>query len=247
VARRVKCCLNGRRTRAEQPAVPISAAELALEAAAAVAAGAFALHMHPRDGAGAETLEAAWCDAAVAAVRATCSGTPVGLTTGAWIEPDLERRLHLIGAWRQRPDFCSVNLSEPGCERVMETLWRLGIGVEAGLGSVEDAEVLGALGLAPRCLRVLVEIDATQGGDPAACAAASAIDAALDGAAFAGERLHHGFGPETWAVIRQGFAWGWDARVGLEDVLTLPDGRPAAGNADLVAAAVALGAASAGA
>ena len=33
---------------------------------------------------------------------------------------------------------------------------------------------------------------------------------------------------------------GVDVRVGLEDVLVLPDGRVAAGNAELVAAAVAL-------
>jgi uncharacterized protein (DUF849 family) len=39
-------------------------------------------------------------------------------------------------------------------------------------------------------------------------------------------------------VIRQGLRLGHDVRVGLEDVLTLPDGTTARGNADLVAAAV---------
>jgi uncharacterized protein (DUF849 family) len=37
-----------------------------------------------------------------------------------------------------------------------------------------------------------------------------------------------------------GWAAGIDVRVGLEDVLVLPDGRTAADNAELVAAAVAL-------
>ena len=45
----VKACLNGGRTRAEHHAVPQSAAELALDAVAARAAGAFAVHVHPRD------------------------------------------------------------------------------------------------------------------------------------------------------------------------------------------------------
>jgi uncharacterized protein (DUF849 family) len=44
----------------------------------------------------------------------------------------------------------------------------------------------------------------------------------------------------TWAVLRRAIAAGHDIRVGLEDTLVLDDGSPAAGNAELVAAAVAL-------
>jgi uncharacterized protein (DUF849 family) len=240
MTRQVKCCLNGARARSEHAAVPLTAAELASSAASAVAAGASALHMHPRDAAGAQTLLARWCDAAVAAVRAAAPGTPVGLSTAEWIEPDLERRLARIAEWRERPDFCSVNLVEAGCERVMERLWSLGIGVEAGLRSVADAELLGALGVAARCVRVLVEIDGAGLAPAAACRVAAEVDGALDAAGVTTERLHHGFGPATWAVIRQGLDLGRDVRVGLEDVLTLPDGAPAQGNAELVAAAVAL-------
>ena len=217
-----------------------------MEASGAVAAGASSLHLHPRDAQGLETLDAGWCDAAVAAIRTACPGTPIGLTTGAWIEPDIDRRLRLIEEWRRLPDFCSVNLSEPGCEGVMQVLWRMGIGVEAGLRTVSDAEVLRELGVGVRCVRVLVEIDQEAVGEAAAVATAAAVDDALDRAGYAGERLHHGTGPETWAVIRQALDRGWDVRVGLEDVLTIPDGRPAAGNADLVMAAVMLAAASAG-
>ena len=54
----VKCCQNGARSRAEHPAVPLTAEELARDAAACVAAGAGALHFHPRDGDGKQTLEA---------------------------------------------------------------------------------------------------------------------------------------------------------------------------------------------
>lgn len=46
---RIKACLNGGRRRDEHPAVPITAVELAEAAAAAVTAGAEAVHLHQRD------------------------------------------------------------------------------------------------------------------------------------------------------------------------------------------------------
>jgi uncharacterized protein (DUF849 family) len=53
-------------------------------------------------------------------------------------------------------------------------------------------------------------------------------------------QLWHGYGESTWEVISAAGAAGIDVRVGLEDVLVLPDGRTAADNAELVAAAVEL-------
>ena len=46
--------------------------------------------MHPRDRDGRETLDPDVIDAAVREVRAAC-GVPVGVSTGAWIEPDPPR------------------------------------------------------------------------------------------------------------------------------------------------------------
>jgi uncharacterized protein (DUF849 family) len=56
----------------------------------------------------------------------------------------------------------------------------------------------------------------------------------------ASPQLWHGYGARTWEVIAAGAAAGVDVRVGLEDVLELPDGRIAADNAELVRAAVKL-------
>jgi uncharacterized protein (DUF849 family) len=53
-------------------------------------------------------------------------------------------------------------------------------------------------------------------------------------------QLWHGYGERTWEVIAAGAAAGHDVRVGLEDVLVLPDGSTAHDNAELVAGAVAL-------
>ncbi len=227
----VKCCLNGARDPSEHPRLPVTAGQLAGEALAAVRAGAGALHLHPRDLDGRETLEPAWCDAAVTAVRSACRGIPVGLSTGSWIERSPKRRLEMIRGWRVPPDFVSVNLSEEGWEELVAGL-PAAVGWEAGLWSPADAGRLSRWRGRPP-LRVLVEAHDVE--PEAACAAAVEIDRAV---AIDAPRLHHGLGPATWAVLQQAVRLGRDIRVGLEDVLTLPDGSPAAGNADLVAEAV---------
>src|SRR5215218_2927092 len=133
--------------------MPVSAQELARDAAACVAAGAGAIHLHPRGADGAERLDAEVVDAVVAAVRAAC-GMPVGVSTGAWVEPDLGRRLELVARW-SAPDYTSVNLSEPGAAEVMRAVLDAGVGIEAGVSSVQDAERLAASGLGDRVTRVL--------------------------------------------------------------------------------------------
>jgi uncharacterized protein (DUF849 family) len=135
---RLQAALNGDRTKAEHVATPVSVEELARDAAACVAAGARAIHLHPRDSEGRQTLEAGVVDEVVKKVRGAC-GVPVGTTTSAEIEPDPERRLGLVRAWRE-PDYASVNLSEPGALELMEALVGIGVGIEAGVWTVEDAE-----------------------------------------------------------------------------------------------------------
>ena len=138
----LQAALNGDLTKGAHPALPLSVDELARDAVACVAAGARAIHLHPRDGEGRERLDADVVDEVVVRVREAC-GVPVGVSTGAWIEPNLERRLELVGGWRE-PDYASVNVSERGAPAVAEALAEAGIGVEAGVWTVEDAERLAA-------------------------------------------------------------------------------------------------------
>jgi uncharacterized protein (DUF849 family) len=63
----------------------------------------------------------------------------------------------------------------------------------------------------------------------------------LDRECVRAPRLQHSDGAAGWPVLRDALARGHETRIGLEDVLVGPDGAPAAGNADLVAAALALG------
>jgi uncharacterized protein (DUF849 family) len=85
-------CLNGGRTRMEHAAVPVTAADLARDAAKAVAAGATDVHIHPRDASGKETFGRVQHAAAVSAVREAVPGVRVGVTTIATVERDPKRR-----------------------------------------------------------------------------------------------------------------------------------------------------------
>lgn len=234
----LQATLNGPLSKADHPAVPVSLAELAEDAVACVRAGARSFHVHPRDAAGKERLDAGTVDMVVAEIQARC-GQPVGVTTGAWIEPDIARRVELVSEWT-RPDFSTVNLSEDGSLEVMQTLLRGRVGVEAGVWTVADAELLVRSGFADRMHRICIEpVDV---GHADAVELVSAIHGVLDRGDVRPPRLQHGDGEATWILIEDAIARGIDTRVGLEDTLLLPDGTTAASNADLVRAAFVLGA-----
>ncbi len=226
----VKACLNGGRKREEHPGVPQAPAELAADAIAVRQAGAFAVHVHPRDAGGAQTMEPRVCDAVVAAIRAAVPGMPVGFSTAEAIDPDPFARAAAVRTWQRRPDFVSVNLSELGWAGITRAALHAGIAVEAGLATPADAEELARSPFTHQIVRALVEVD---GGVDEARAIAKLIPVGVP-------QLWHGYGERTWEVMSAGAAAGFDVRVGLEDVLVLPAGRVAANNAELVAAAVEL-------
>lgn len=210
--------------------MPCTAAELAADAVAVRRAGAFAVHVHPRDERGAQSLDATVCGDAVAAIRAAAPGMAVGLSTAEAIDADPFARAAAVRSWQTRPDFISVNLFELGWEGIARTALHAGIAVEAGLATPADAEELARSPFAHQILRALVEVN---GGVDEAGAISSLVPEQLP-------QLWHGYGERTWEVLAAGVAGGFDVRVGLEDVLVLPDGRIAAGNAALVASAVQL-------
>jgi uncharacterized protein (DUF849 family) len=232
----LKACLNGGRRRDEHAAVPLTAAELGADAARCATLGAAAVHIHPRDTDGAESLRPEVIADALCAVRAARPGLPVGVSTGAWIEPDPAARVAAVRAWSVLPDFASVNVHEPGAEAVAAALHERGVLVEAGLWTLDAVA-------AYRCWRVpagriLVECMAEE--VPVALADAARMLAALP--ADAPPVLLHAEGPATWAVLAEAVRRGRHTRIGLEDTLRLPDGSPAPDNAALVTAAVAAGA-----
>jgi len=219
----LKAALNGARTRTEHPRLPLSPDELAIDAAQSVAAGAGAIHVHVRRSSGTESLLEPDVTATLLAIRGACPGTPVGISTAAWIEPDLTARLRLIAGWRELPDFASVNFHEVGAGAVATALLGRGIGVEAGLSSGDAARSFLASEAARHCLRVLIE--PAEHEVSAAKQTAEEIFSVLDQASVTLPRLLHGEGPAAWPLLREAALRGYDGRAGLEDTVFLPDGR----------------------
>lgn len=231
----LEAALNGSRI---HPRVPRTPTELAAEARACVDAGVRVLHLHPFDENEHETLAAEPCAAALRAVRAACPGIPISLSTSAEIEPDPHRRRELLAAWTLLPELVTANQGEAGIHELCDDLLARGVGIEAGLLSLADAKAFARSGLAPRCVRVLIEpLDA----DPRdAVAQASAMEDVLAGAGITLPQVHHGDGVASWAVNERALGRGHGIRTGLEDTPVLPDGQAAPDNAALVRAAAAM-------
>jgi len=140
-----------------------------------------------------------------------------------------------VATWQELPDFVSVNLSEPGALDLCKDLLARGIDVEAGLWTPDDARLLLDSGLADRCLRLLIE--PMDEGVDAALETVRGIERRLDTVGVRPPWLLHGTGATAWPVLAVALQRGYDTRIGFEDTLTLPDGRPARDNAALVAAA----------
>lgn len=216
----LQCCLNGRRARTG--GVPHSAAEFGWDGRDCQDAGATSAHIHPRDR-GRDSISATSIARTVNAVRSAAPGLPVGVTTGEWIGPAAER-IAAIESWTVLPDFASVNWSEEGAADLARALLARGVGVEAGLGSLEDARAWVADGIAT--LRVLIEVRSPLEAD--------GIRSVIGDV----PALVHGYDESAWPMLRYAIEFGLDGRIGFEDTLLLPDGTPAASNAELVGAAL---------
>lgn len=228
----IQVCLNGSRGAGDGAVVPLSPEALADAAADAVAAGATDIHVHPKTPCGQDSLSPRVLAPTLEAIRARVR-VPVGVTTGAWAEPDPEARLERVRSWTVLPDHASVNWHEEGAEEIAAALIERGVGVEAGIWSGTDGAARFAVSpLGPRVLRVLAEVTDTSAWTAEETARALLTDL---GPAFDRPVLLHGEEGGAWPVLRLAGRLGLATRVGLEDTLVLPDGERASCNAQLVA------------
>jgi uncharacterized protein (DUF849 family) len=230
----IQCALNGDYGRADHPDVPVTLEELVADAVACQAAGAASVHLHPRrPDDGTPTLAAPVHDAVVAAIRRAAPALEISCSTHAGLDlGGAHDRIAAIRAWRSPPDAVSVNLVEEGAIELGSALLERGVGIEAGVFTLADADALLAAPWAERVHRVLVET-IYEHDDTAAVELARAIDARVG--SLGRPRLWHGDGRANWAVVDAGLAAGVDIRVGLEDAIVGRDGGPAPGNAAQVA------------
>src|ERR687887_1011355 len=198
----LQVALNGHRSPEEHPAIPRTPEELAREARASVDAGADVVHVHAYED-GQETFDSEQCAAMVGAIRAACPGIPISQTTALYIAgDDPERRLTLIAGWTELPELVTANQGEEGIVELCEHLLGRGVGIEAGLLVVGDAEAFVESPIAARCARVLVEpLDA----DPdAAVAHAEVMENVLAAAGVTLEQVHHGDLVASWGGSERG-------------------------------------------
>lgn len=239
----LKAAINGGRSKAEHPAVPVSPAEQAAAVADCLQAGAGAIHLHVRStsadknfASAKESLSAEDVAQTLSAVRAIATKASIGVSTGAWIISDPAERLRTISAWEVQPDFASVNFSEDGAVELAKLFLSRGVGVEAGLIDAASAQALVASGLAVHCLRVLLEPQEQQ--LTLALQTVRAIEHVLSGAGKLPPLLLHGTELTSWPMMDEAIVRGYDIRVGLEDTLLLPDGKKARDNLELLSLAM---------
>ena len=227
----LKAAINGRRAQGEHPAIPITPGQLADEAAMAVAAGAGAIHVHPRDSNGQESLAAKDIAVTLNAIRAACPATPIGVSTGAWIVPEIALRLALINEWKVLPDFAGVNFHEPGAVQTCRLLLEKGVGFEAGSGMPKQRiSFSGAACRADVCVFLSSPHKNPEIPKVGWTKSRRFCKVLLGGASctVSGHRR----GSLSLASRR-----GYDTRIGFEDTLALPDGTQAEKNSELVTAA----------
>ncbi|MFD6230951.1 3-keto-5-aminohexanoate cleavage protein [Streptomyces sp. NPDC060232] len=139
--------LNGSRSAADGPAVPMSPADLAESAVRAVAAGAGEVLVHPRTPCGRESLSPRVVGPVLEVLRGAGVGVPLTVPAGIGAEPDPAERLARVRAWTVLPDRAVVHFAEPGAAELAQALLERGVAVDAvvPLGGPAGPKALGRL------------------------------------------------------------------------------------------------------
>jgi uncharacterized protein (DUF849 family) len=234
---------NGaRKTKADHPALPMTADEIARDAAACHAAGAAMIHLHIRDKAGKHLLDAEAFRAATAAIRREAGDDLIVQITTESVGIYLPG-YQMAMVREARPEACSVAIREivpgPPAEREAAAFFawmaKEGVAPQYILYTADEVRRFADLrqrgvipGTAPFVLYVLGRYSANQTSDP------------LDLAPFlaAAPRDWHwavcAFGAKEGTVALTAAVLGGHSRVGFENNLRLGDGSVAPGNAALV-------------
>jgi uncharacterized protein (DUF849 family) len=178
----IQCALNGGYDRADHPEVPVTLDELVADAVACGAAGAASVHLHPRSPTDrTETLAADVHDAVVAAIRKAAPDLEISCSTQKDIDlGGAADRAAGVAARTSPPDVVSLNLAEAGAVDLGGVLIECGIGIEAGVFTLADADTLVAAPWAAEVRCVLVEV-IFEHDDEAAVELARAIDLRVRG------------------------------------------------------------------
>jgi 3-keto-5-aminohexanoate cleavage enzyme len=237
---------GGRKTKADHPALPLSADELARAAAECLERGASMIHLHVRDAQGEHCLDPEAYRATIAHICEAVGDRLVLQITSESLGrySPAEQRAAVL---KTNPEAVSLALRELAPEAQDERdfcvflgrLKQMRVWPQIILYTPSDAERLGAMvkqGLIPfdrlSVLYVLGRYSLTRTGLPRDLLPFLAPDM---------PRFHAwsvcAFGRRETACVTAAALLGGHARVGFENNVTLPDGARAGSNADLVEAA----------
>lgn len=241
---------NGaRKGRSDHPALPITPAEVAATAAACMAAGATAIHLHARDAAGGHTLDPAIYARYIEAVReAVGGGLFLQVTTEAVGRYGPAQQMAAVRGLVQRPDGVSLALRElvpEGEEHGAASdffAWLVESGIEPQLilyapEEIDRLAALRAAGVVPDEIRSVLFVLGRYRA-PGEVVEPRALLGFLDRHPAGHPWMVCAFGREETACLAMAAALGGDLRVGFENATQHGDGRPAADNAERVAVIV---------
>ena len=228
-------------TKADNPNLPTSPAEIAEAARGAHEAGAAVVHLHLRDADGRPTADLEVAKRVVAAVEEACPAL-IQLSTGVGLEVPFEERERLVEA---RPRMASLNpctmsfgtgeFRNPpaGVRRLAARMQELGIKPELEIYDTGHLDVCLQLveeGLVTEPLSFSI-VMGVRGGMPATPKAlVELVERLPAGAVWQAIAI----GRANLPVTAIGLAMGGNARTGMEDTLMLRRGVPATSNAELV-------------
>jgi 3-keto-5-aminohexanoate cleavage enzyme len=253
----IVAALNGTRSREECRSVPLTPTELAEEARRAVEAGAGLVHVHARRDNGSSAFDLI-VDDIVAAIRAAVD-VPISLSTQRGRQTSLGTVTALFGVLADLPDVATVHVRPPAgdapahreeARQIIEALDAAGVRpapVAGSLDALGDLEALYGDSLLGRAPYLALRFAGEHGDDSDLTPGTpGSVLRLIDAAATVFSHLPVVVsGTDATSPIAQAIAAaaGAHVRVGLADTATLPDGAPATSSAQLVAHAVALGAA----
>jgi uncharacterized protein (DUF849 family) len=228
----LKIALNGARPKSQNQFIPQSLEEIRKEVIQLYKIGCKIFHIHCYDKNGTESLKPEDVNNLIAMVKKISPGILVGISTGDWIEPELEKRLGYIRQWENLPDFASVNMIEEDAVVVSRALIGRGIMVEAGLNELKAAEKFVESNLAGDCGRVLIEPE--EENFESALETINVIEKILDSNHIHVPRLLHGFNSVAWDILREARKRGYDGRIGMEDTVYLESGKSVSSNFEII-------------
>ncbi len=241
---------NGaRRTKADHPALPMSAAEIAATAAACAAAGAALLHLHVRDRDGRHTIDAGAYREAIAAVRAELGDRMLIQVTSEAVGRYLPAE-QMAMVREVRPEAVSLALGELVPDRAAEAeaaaffAWTVDAGIlpQYILSAPEEVRRFADLctrGVIPeRARNVLFVLGRYAAGQRSRAEDLLPFLAAWAAAPAVASWSVCAFGARESACALAAATLGGHVRVGFENNLYMCDGTLAPDNAALVAQAV---------